>query len=200
MAPEPVFLDSPAAFRAWLAEHHATASELLVGFRKVRRGVEPPLRVSDAVEQALCFGWIDGQLVPLDDERYAVRFSPRQARSTWSRVNVRRFEALLAAGLVEPAGLAAWERRDDARTGVYSFEREEPATLTAEQEARFRANEAAWAFFQSQPPGYRRTALHVVTSAKREATRERRLEQLIADSAAGRRLAQLAPRPRRGPG
>lgn len=196
MAPEPVFLDSPAAFRAWLAEHHATAAELLVGFLKVRRGVEPPLRTAEAVEQALCFGWIDGQLHPIDDERYAVRFSPRQARSAWSRVNVRRFEALLAAGLVEPAGLAAWDRRDDARTGIYSFEQAEPATLTAAQEARFRANEAAWAFFQSQPPGYRRTALHVVTSAKREETRERRLDRLIADSAAGRRLAQLAPRGR----
>lgn len=111
-------------------------------------------------------------------------------------VNVRRFEALLAAGLVEPAGLAAWERRDEARTGIYSFEQAEPAVLDPAYEARFRANEAAWAFFESQPPGYRRTAIHVVMSAKREATRERRLDQLIADSAAGRRLAQLAPRPR----
>jgi uncharacterized protein YdeI (YjbR/CyaY-like superfamily) len=144
-----------------------------------------------SVEQALCFGWIDGIRRSLGDEAYTIRFTPRKARSTWSAVNVAKVEQLQERGLMRPAGLRAYEQRSDKRTGVYSYERLEAAALTPEQEERFRANAAAWDWFQSRPPGYRRTATHWVVSAKREETRRRRLETLIACSAEGRKIPPL---------
>jgi uncharacterized protein YdeI (YjbR/CyaY-like superfamily) len=151
----------------------------------------------ESVDEALCFGWIDGRRNSIDAESSMIRFTPRRKRSIWSNRNVARVEALEAEGRMRPAGRRAFEARDPERTGVYSAERERAARLEPEQEERFRANAKAWAFFQDQPPGYQRTALHLIVSAKRPETRERRLDQLIADSAAGRRLKQLTSPARR---
>jgi uncharacterized protein YdeI (YjbR/CyaY-like superfamily) len=154
---------------------------------------------TEAVREALCFGWIDGIRRSLDDESYTNRFTPRRPRSNWSAVNIRHVEELIAEGRMTPAGLAAYEAREPERSGVYSYERRHEARLDEAQEAQFRANRAAWEFFGAQPPGYRQMAFYWVLSAKREETRERRLATLIEDSAAGRRLAQLTPPERRRP-
>ncbi|HEX6116151.1 MAG TPA: YdeI/OmpD-associated family protein [Solirubrobacterales bacterium] len=188
--PKPTFFSDPAGFRAWLAERHASEDELYVGFYKKATGKQG-LSWADAVDEALCFGWIDGRRNRIDDERHMVRFTPRRKGSNWSRRNIARVQALEAEGRMRPAGRAAYEAREADRSGVYSFERGEDARLEPEQERRFRADAAAWEFFESQPPGYRRTAIHLVTSAKRPETRERRLDRLIADSAAGLRIKEL---------
>jgi uncharacterized protein YdeI (YjbR/CyaY-like superfamily) len=190
--PEPIFFESPAEFYAWLEENHETATEVYVGYWKKHTG-KPSLTWSQAVDQALCFGWIDTRVNGIDDDSHMQRFTPRKPGSNWSKVNVEKMKKLTEAGLVKPAGQAAFDGRREDRTGVYSFERKEEARLEPEQEERFRANAVAWEFFQSQAPWYKRTAIHLVTSAKRPETRERRLNQLIEDSAAGRRLQQLTP-------
>jgi uncharacterized protein YdeI (YjbR/CyaY-like superfamily) len=185
-----VYFDSPAAFRRWLEAHHASAGELLVGYHKAHTG-RPSLTWPESVDEALCFGWIDGVRRRVDDDRYTIRFTPRRKHSIWSLVNIRRVAVLTAEGRMRPAGVRAFEARRDARSGVYSFERPEPAALSDADERRFKTHKKAWAFFQSQPPGYRKTVMHWVTSAKRAETRETRLATLIADSEAGLRIAQL---------
>ncbi len=187
---EPTFFATPKAFRAWLEEHHETERELLVGFHKKGSG-RPSITWPQSVDQALCFGWIDGVRRSIDAESYSIRFTPRQARSTWSAVNVKRVGELTAEGLMHLAGLAAFERRTDDRTAIYSHERRKEAKLDPEHERAFRADAGAWAWFQAQPPWYRRAATHWVVSAKREETRLRRLGQLIEDSAAGRTVGPL---------
>jgi uncharacterized protein YdeI (YjbR/CyaY-like superfamily) len=149
------------------------------------------------VREALCFGWIDGIRRSLGDESYTIRFTPRKPRSIWSLRNVQHVEELIREGRMTPAGLAAYEVRKPERTGIYSSEQRQSARLDPGQEERFRADPAAWEFFQAQPPSYRKTAIYWVVSAKREETRARRLAQLIEDSAAGRRLAQLTAPSRR---
>jgi len=197
---EPTFFATPEAFRAWLEAHHDTESELLVGFHKKGSG-RPSITWPESVDQALCFGWIDGVRRRIDDHSYSIRFTPRKPRSNWSAINVARVGALTELGLMYPAGVAAFERRSDDRTAIYSYEQRKAATLDAEQERRFKANPGAWKWFQAQPAGYRRTASHWVIRAKRPETRERRLEQLIADSAAGRTIPLLTrPSPRRASG
>lgn len=187
---EPTFFPTPADFRRWLEEHHADESELWVGFYKVGSG-RPSLTWPESVDEALCFGWIDGVRKRLDGESYVIRFTPRKPTSNWSAKNLARVEELIAQGRMRPAGRKLYEARDREKQRVYSFERSREAKLDAAQEARFRANAAAWEFFQGQPPGYRRTALHWVQSAKRPETRERRLDTLIEDSAAGLRVGPL---------
>jgi uncharacterized protein YdeI (YjbR/CyaY-like superfamily) len=184
---EPTFFTTPAAFRAWLAAHHETESELLVGFHKRATG-RPSMTWPESVDEALCFGWIDGVRRSLGEESYTIRFTPRKARSTWSAINVTRFGELRESGLVAAAGLAAFERRSEDRTAVYSYEQRREAQLGSAFEARFRASPEAWAWFQAQAPSYRRVATYWVVSAKRADTRERRLAQLIEDSAAGQRI------------
>ena len=148
----------------------------------------------ESVDQALCFGWIDGIRKSLGADRYMIRFTPRKRDSNWSAVNIARVGELTSLGLMTPAGLAAFAARDDARSRVYSYEREKAlAALEPEQEARLRADADAWRFWESQPPSYRRVASWWVISAKRPETRERRLMQLIADSARGVRIAAAAP-------
>ena len=180
---EPIFFESPQEFYDWLEEHHEAEDEVYVGFHKQHTG-KRAMSWSEAVDQALCFGWIDSRADGIDDDRYMQRFTPRKPGSNWSKINVEKVARLEQAGLMRPAGRAAFERRKDAKTGVYSFE-SESAELPAAYEERLRANEAAAAYFDRKPPWYRRTAAHWVTSAKREETRERRLAQLIEDSAAG---------------
>ena len=190
---EPTFFATPDDFRAWLQEHHETEGELLVGFYKKGSG-RPSITWPESVDQALCFGWIDGVRRRIDDESYSIRFTPRKARSTWSAVNVKRVGELTAEGRMHPAGIAAFERRSDDKTAIYAYEQRKGATLEAEQERRFKDDKKAWAWFQAQPPSYRRAATYWVISAKRAETRQRRLERLIADSAAGRTIPSLTPR------
>jgi uncharacterized protein YdeI (YjbR/CyaY-like superfamily) len=195
--PEATFFSSPAEFRRWLQRHHASARELWVGFHKKATGRQT-ITWAQAVDEALCFGWIDGVRKSVDGDRYANRFTPRRRGSTWSLVNTRRAQELIAEGRMRPAGLRAFEARDPARSGLYSFERAN-AALTPDAEARFRAETAAWQFFQAQPPGYRRTVLHWVTSARQQETRDRRLDILIRDCRNGERIGPLR-RPDRAAG
>jgi uncharacterized protein YdeI (YjbR/CyaY-like superfamily) len=181
---EAIFFDGPEAFYEWLEANHDSQSEVLVGMYKKHTGKQT-MTWSQAVDQALCFGWIDGVMRRLDDERHVQRFTPRRPGSNWSKVNVEKMERLEAEGLVAEAGRRAFEARTDDRTGVYSFEQGQDARLSAEYEERLRANAAAADYWDSRPPWYRRTASHWVQSAKREETRERRLTQLIEDCAAG---------------
>jgi uncharacterized protein YdeI (YjbR/CyaY-like superfamily) len=185
---DPIFFESPDQFYAWLEQHHDTEAEVYVGYWKKHTG-KPSLTWSQAVDQALCFGWIDGRVNRIDEERHMQRFTPRRPGSNWSKVNVEKIAKLKEAGLMRPAGIVAFERRSDDKTGVYSFER--ATSLAPEYEGRLRANQAAADYFDSRPPWYRRTAISLVMSAKREETRERRLRQLIEDSAAGRDIKQL---------
>jgi uncharacterized protein YdeI (YjbR/CyaY-like superfamily) len=184
----PTFFDSPAAFRRWLAANHATAAVLWVGFYKKNSG-RGGITYPQALDEALCFGWIDGVRKSVDAVSYTVRFTPRTPRSVWSTVNTKRVGELTKLGRMAPAGLKAFEARDRKRSGVYSFE-QRVVKLTPDYERQFKANKAAWAFFAVQPPGYRRLASWFVMSAKKDETRQRRLARLIADSAAGRRLTE----------
>lgn len=186
---DPIYFESPDAFGRWLAKNHAREKELLVGYYRKGTG-RPSLTWPESVDQALCYGWIDGVRRTVDEERYTIRFTPRRKGSNWSQVNLRRVEALIAEGRMRPAGLAAYEGRDESKTQRYSFERDNVA-FTPEYEKAFRRNRKAWKFFESQPPSYRRTALWYVMSAKRTDTQERRLRELIDDSGAGLRLRHL---------
>jgi uncharacterized protein YdeI (YjbR/CyaY-like superfamily) len=187
---EPTFFATPADFRAWLERHHDSESELIVGFYKKGSG-RPSITWPEAVDQALCFGWIDSIRRRVDDASYCNRFTPRKPRSTWSAVNVKRMKELIEQGLAAPTGLAAFERRADDRTAIYSYEQRRNAKLEPEQEQRLRADERARLYFEAQPLSYRRAAIHWVTSAKQPETRNRRLAQLIECSAAGRSVPPL---------
>lgn len=187
MANEPRYFADAASWRRWLEENHDAADELRVGFGKKGSGLAS-MTWPESVDEALCFGWIDGVRRRIDDRRYEIRFTRRRPGSTWSLRNVERVEALKAAGRMQPAGLAAYAERSDKRTGTYSFERDTKPELDAEQRRLFAADEPAWTFFQAQPPGYHLRVLHWVTSAKQAATRRRRLDKLISASRAGRRL------------
>jgi uncharacterized protein YdeI (YjbR/CyaY-like superfamily) len=182
----PAFFPDAASFRAWLEANAATAEELSVGFRKKATGL-PSITWPEARDEALCFGWIDGVRHRIDDETYRIRFTPRRAGSIWSLVNVERFAALTAAGRMTEAGVRAYEENKH-RSGVYAYERE-TAALTPAEDALFKKNKAAWADWAQRPPGYRKLCLHWITSAKRPETRAKRLATLIADSAAGRKIA-----------
>jgi uncharacterized protein YdeI (YjbR/CyaY-like superfamily) len=187
--PGPIFFAGPAAFRAWLAEHHGTESVLWVGFWKKATG-KPSLTWTESVEAALSYGWIDGLRKSIDEEAYRIRFTPRRPGSHWSRKNVASYRKLEAEGRIEAAGRAAWEARNPENTARASYERER-AELSEDFRARLDANADAAAWFAAQPSGYRRTVTHWVMSAKRPETRERRMDQLIEDSAAGLRIKPL---------
>lgn len=189
---EPIYFSTPGAFREWLEAHHDKAEELWVGYWKKATG-KPSLTWPQSVDQALCFGWIDGVRYRVDDERYKIRFTPRKPSSIWSAVNMNRFPELEAAGMVHPAGRAAWERRSGEKSKRYAYEREN-IRLTPAYLKRFKANEEAWAFFRKLPPSVRKPSMWYVMSAKKEATRERRLATLIACSTEGRRIPPLRRR------
>jgi uncharacterized protein YdeI (YjbR/CyaY-like superfamily) len=186
---KPTFFATPADFRRWLEKHHDSAKELLVGFYKRGSG-RPSMTWPESVDQALCFGWIDGIRKRIDDESYTIRFTPRKPKSTWSAVNMRRMEELIKMKLVHASGLRAFGERIPSRSAIYSYEHS-TRDFASEYEKRFRANRAAWTFFNDQPPYYRRVAIHWVMTAKKEETRLRRLTTLIRDSAAGRRIAAM---------
>ncbi len=187
---KPTYFATPEAWRAWLEKHHATATELIVGFYKTSTG-KPSITWPQSVDEALCFGWIDGVRRSLGELAYTIRFTPRKPTSIWSAINVAKIAQLREAGKLRPAGEAAFAKRTAAKTGVYSFERNEEAKLSPAQAARLAADTQAHTWFTAQAPWYQRAATHWVISAKQEATRERRLATLIADSAGGRKIAPL---------
>ena len=185
----PTYFVTQQDFRNWLEQNHARETELLVGFYKVTSG-KPGITWPQSVDQALCFGWIDGIRKSIDSESYSIRFTPRKPGSNWSAINIRKVEEMNKLGLMFPAGLAAFEKRNEQKSAIYSYENK-PEKLDSENEILFRSQEQAWAFFQSQPPSYQRTAIYWVMSAKQEATRQKRLNDLISDSKNGLKIKPL---------
>ena len=185
-----VFL-SALEFRTWLEKNHGQVQEMWVGFHNQRAG-KKSITYREALDEALCFGWIDGVRKSINKSTYTIRFTPRKPRSYWSAVNLGRFAELTKQGRVAPPGMKAFERRTKD-SGRYSFENR-PRKLGAAYEKQFRANPKAWEFFQAQPPWYQRTASFWVVSAKKDETREKRLATLIADSEKGRRIGPLTPK------
>jgi uncharacterized protein YdeI (YjbR/CyaY-like superfamily) len=185
------FFTSPEAFYAWPEANHETAAEVWVGYHRKATG-RSTLSWAQSVDQALCFGWIDGIRKGVDDETFTIRFTPRRRTSIWSAVNLRRVPELIEAGRMRPAGLRAYEERDRRKDAIYSYENR-PQAFAPEYEAAFAANERAWAWFAVQPQGYRRNAMYWVMSARQEATQRRRLSQLIDAAAAGQRVGALIP-------
>ncbi len=183
---KPTFFATPALFWAWLKKHHKTAGELLVGFYKKDSG-KPSVTWPESVDEALCFGWIDGVRKSIDDKAYTIRFTPRRHGSIWSAVNIIRVGGLTKSGLMQPAGIAAFERRDEKKSAIYAYEQRKTTVFDPAYERKFRANKRAWAFFEAQPPWYQRVVRYRVMSAKSEDTRLRRLQTVIDAAANGKR-------------
>ena len=180
------FFPTPAKFRKWLESNHPKATVLWVGYYKKASG-KPSITWPESVDQALCFGWIDGVRKTIDDESYKIRFSPRKAKSIWSNVNIKRVEELSALGLMQPAGVKAFEARLENKSGIYSYE-QRSTELPPELDEILRKNRAAWEFFHAQPPSYRKNIFWWIVGAKREETRAIRLAKLIEMSQKGQRL------------
>jgi uncharacterized protein YdeI (YjbR/CyaY-like superfamily) len=185
----PKFFKSSSAFRKWLDAHHASSKELWVGFYKKNSG-KPSIDWPQSVDEALCFGWIDGIRKRVDEESYMIRFTPRKPSSVWSAVNIANATKLIKQKRMQPAGLKAFEARKENRSGIYSYE-QRSAELVEPYLGKLKRNQAARKFFQSQPAGYRKQMNWWVVSAKREETRLKRLDQLIEDSAQGRTIRQF---------
>ncbi|MBP1663634.1 MAG: bacteriocin-protection protein [Bacteroidetes bacterium] len=184
---KPVFFSDQYRFRQWLEEHHASEKELIVGYYKVGTG-KPSMTWSESVDQAICFGWIDGIRKTVDAESYCIRFTPRKATSNWSKVNIEKAENMIKFGLMHRSGLEIYNRRKIENSGIYSYENEEPR-LTPEYEKKFRENVDAWDYFSNQtPPSYRKTVIRWVMFAKQEATRIARLGKLITASELQKRM------------
>ena len=189
MESHPTFFASASEFRHWLGSNAARSSEIILGLYQKSSG-KAGITYAQALDEALCHGWIDGVRRRIDGDSYSIRFTPRKLRSIWSHVNVRHVNRLQEAGRMMSSGLEAFAARDPSKTGVYSFENPE-RSFGGEEEKSFRANAEAWAFFQSQSAGYKRSATWWIVNAKKAGTKTRRLTQLIDDSAHGRRLAHL---------
>lgn len=183
------FFKTPAEWGKWLKNYHGSATELWVGFYKKDSG-KPSITWPESVDEALCFGWIDGIRKRIDGVSYKIRFTPRRQRSIWSAVNIKRVAELQKDKRMQPAGLKAFAAHTENRSGIYSYEQRSPE-LPAEYAAKFQKSKAAWKFFGEQPPSYRKAVNWWVLSAKKEETRLKRLSELIQHSAAGRRLPQL---------
>jgi len=186
MLVNPKFFKTPSAFRKWLESHQATAKELWVGFYK-KGSSKPSIDWPESVDEALCFGWIDGIRKSIDAEGYKIRFTPRKPGSVWSAVNLRNVEKLVKEKRMRPAGLKAFAARKENRSGIYSYEQRSPE-LVEPYQGKMKRNQAAWKFFQAQPAGYRKVMNWWVVSAKQEETRLKRLDKLIEESAQGRRM------------
>lgn len=180
------YFTSAKDFRRWLKKNHATAQALWVGYYK-KSSQQPSITWPESVDEALCFGWIDGIRKSIDNLRYTIRFTPRRHGSIWSAVNIKRARELHDKGLMEPRGMAAFEARKENRSGIYSYE-QRSASLDGPYEKRLRQNKAACDFFHTQPPSYRKAIRWWIVSAKQEVTRLKRLEQLIKKSERGERL------------
>ncbi|KOS06253.1 bacteriocin-protection protein [Flavobacterium akiainvivens] len=184
---QPTFFENQNDFRQWLDNNHETETELLVGFYKTGSG-KPSMTWPQSVDQALCYGWIDGVRRSLGAEAYSIRFTPRKAGSIWSAINIDKMENLIEQGLVTPAGRAAYAKRTEAKSRVYSHERTEDAVLPSEMEKAFKSHKNAWEFFTTQAPSYQKVILHWITTAKQEKTRQSRFEKVLEASKAGRRV------------
>ena len=184
------FFKSPVDFRKWLEKHHETEQELWVGFYKKDSG-KPSITWPESVDEALCFGWIDGLRKSVDETSYKIRFTPRKRGSIWSAVNLKRAEALIEEGRMRPAGLQAFQNRKEDRARLYSYEQPGGPKLAGEYEEKLKADPKAWEFFRAQTPWYRKTTSWWIMSAKKEETRLRRLDKLIADSAQGRTISPM---------
>lgn len=182
----PLFFKSQADFRKWFEKNHRIKTELLVGYYKKATG-KPTMTWSQSVDEALCFGWIDGIRRSIDEESYCIRFTPRKSSSNWSRVNINKVRELSEKGMMKQSGLDAYNNREGHRSGIYSFENE-PAKLEDHLELMFRDNKRAWEFFSGQSPSYHKTMIHWVMSAKQEVTRINRLGKLIAVSEEHKRI------------
>lgn len=189
---KPRFFSAPSEFGDWLEKHHATETELLVGFHKLKTG-KPTLTWPQSVDEALCYGWIDGVRRSLGETSYTIRFTPRRPTSHWSSVNIKRVAELIAEKRMRPAGLAAWGRRTEKNSARASFEQKHPIELPAPMLAKLRANGDAWKFLETVAPSYRKAAFHWVVSAVKEETREKRLGVLLECSATGLRIPSLRP-------
>ncbi len=183
---EPTFFKHQDDFRAWLTTHYKKETELLVGFYKKDSGI-PSITWPESVDQALCFGWIDGVRKNRDEQSYTIRFTPRKPTSIWSSINIAKVEKLKVEGLMMPEGLSAYDLRKEHKSAIYSYEKE-ATPLTKEYETIFKKNKKAWTFFNSQPPGYKKQMIHRIMDAKQEKTRLSRLEKIIAESEEGRRV------------
>lgn len=183
----PLFFDSPQAFRCWLELHAATASELLVGFHKVATD-KSCMSWSESVDEALCFGWIDGKRKRIDEQSYSIRFTPRKKSSIWSQINIDKMENLRAQGRMTAAGELAFSYRTEQKSAIYSHEQETVASLSAEELTIFQSNAAAWSFFVTTAPGYQKVLLHWICSAKKAETRLSRLAKLMEASEAGKKM------------
>lgn len=182
----PIFFPTQEDFRRWLEENHEKKIEVFVGYYNVKSG-KGGMDWSESVDQALCFGWIDGVRRKIDETSYCNRFTPRKPNSNWSAINIKKIEELTEKGLMKPAGIAAFEKRSEMKSAIYAYENE-LKTFTAEFEKRFRINETAWNFFDRQANWYKKQMINWVMTAKQEKTRESRLETLMAASADGKRL------------
>jgi len=182
----PVFFPNASALRKWFEKNHETQTELLVGFYKLSTG-KPSVNWGQSVDEALCFGWIDGVRKSIDQERYTIRFTKRKASSNWSAINIRKMDALQKKGLLHPNGRAAFEKRQEKKSGIYAYENK-PVKLSAAFQKKLKANKKAWAFFYLQAPSYQKTVIYRIMTAKNASTREKRLDTLINDSEAGLRI------------
>ena len=182
----PIFFKNQNEFREWLMHNHALETELWVGYYKKGTG-KPSMTWSESVDQALCFGWIDGVRRSIDREGYCIRFTPRKPTSTWSAINIRKVKELTKQGLMRPAGIAAFEKRKEQKSRVYTYENR-PHEFPTPLKKRFRANKDAWAFFSQQSPSYRRMIVYWVVSAKKKDTQLSRLAKAIDASAGRKRL------------
>jgi len=186
---KPTFFRTQASFRKWLEKNHDKAKELLVGFYKVNSGKQS-MTWSESVDEAICFGWIDGLRRSINQESYSIRFTPRRPGSIWSAINIKKVDDLSKKGLMFPSGLVAFEKREEKKSAIYSYEKA-PENLSDDFSKKFKSNKKAWEFFESMAPSYQRTAIHWVMNAKQEGTKLKRLDELIKDSEAGRKIKSL---------
>jgi len=182
----PTFFAKQSDLRKWFEKNHEKQTELLVGFYKVGSG-KLSITWPQSVDEAICFGWIDGVRKSIDKDSYCIRFTPRRPTSIWSAINIKKVEELTKQGLMKPAGLASFEKREEKKSRIYAYEKE-PATLDKNYEKTFKANKKAWTFFKSQAPSYQKVLVHWIMSAKQEATQISRLEKLISSSETGKKV------------
>ncbi|MEO8819773.1 MAG: YdeI/OmpD-associated family protein [Ginsengibacter sp.] len=186
---KPAFFKTQSSFRKWFEKNHDKEKELLVGFYKVKSGKQS-ITWSESVDEAICFGWIDGVRKSIDDQSYCIRFTPRKSKSIWSAVNIKKVEDLSKQGLMHVSGLDAFAKREEKTSRIYSYEKE-PSVFSDDFLKKFTSNQKAWKFFNSMARSYQNSCIHWIITAKQDITKAKRLEELINDSEAGRKIKRL---------